>query len=421
MNFRPPFWRRVYYKYIIRLIAIPSECINISLKRLNCHILPLFLTEQKEFGCQRNGKAISEKSYSTLKLESQCRGFASLNVSVEGRMPLSVKSPVSERGVSRTNKTAPTSTDPGDGWTLVTSKSQRLKSIPDWPSLPGPSIVEDNSTLQGSNSTAENDFSANRFELQELKYEQKSRRHFRRGSALASSGSARNADYVVRQSPSPSRHLESAGLHSFLNREESPRQDIFSTDQELSSHPDVKCTDFTEYGRTPARFSDPFWNSSAELRAVDFRKAPKSQWDSLEQISHLQIHGVLTTKVKSDPPINNCISPQAESIVHSWSPPQGVSTLCAHFLEDNRKGQPYRSPNSCVKCKKQSKLFYGIWRSDTREWQVMRPYPKDVNPNVPFQLCRHFSNHGKCQKNPCTFAHGKKELMFWTSKRQSGK
>ena len=416
-----------YYKYIISLIAIPSECITISLKRLNCHILPLFLTEQKDVGCKRNGKAISERSYSTLKLQSQCRGFASLNVSVEGRMPVSVKSPDSERGVSSTNKTAPTSTDPGDGWTLVTSKSQRQKSaakrtcIPDWPSLPGPSIVEGKGTLQGSNSTAEKDFSANRVELRELKYEQKSRRHFRRGSALASSGSGCNADYVVRQSPSPSRHLESAGLHSFLNREESPRQDLFSTDQELSFHPDVKRTDFTEYGRTPARFSDPSWNSSTESRTVDFRNLSKSQWESLEQISHLQIHGVLTTKVKSDPPIDNCISPQVESIVQSWTPPQGVYTLCAHFLEDNRKGQPYRYPNPCVKCTKHSKLLYGIWRSDTREWQVMRPYPKDVNPNVPFKLCRNFSNHAKCQKNPCTFAHGEKELMFWTLERQSGK
>ena len=336
-------------------------------------------------------------------------------------MPLPVKSTDSERDVSNTNQTAPTSTDPDDGWILVRPKSQRLKSvaertsIPDCPSLPGPSLVQDNSTLQGSNSTATKDFSASRVELQELKYEQKFRRNFRRGSALALSGLAGNTDYVLRKSSNSSPHLESTGLHSFLNREGSPRQELFSTENEPFSRSYVKCTEFTEYARTPARFSNPSRNLSAESRTVDSQNSPKSQRESLH------FHGVLATKVKSDPPLDRCISPQVRSNVQGWAPPQGVSTLCAHFLEDNRKGQPYKYPSPCSKCTKQSKLLYGVWRSDTKEWQVMRPYPKDVNPDVPFQLCRHFSNRGKCQKNHCTFAHGKKELMFWTLERQSGR
>ena len=322
-------------------------------------------------------------------------------------MPLPVKSIDFVRGVSDTNQTAPTSTDPGDGWTLVKSKSQRPKSVADGPSLPGTSSVKNNSTLQGSNSTAKRYFSANRVELQELKYEKKSRQ-FKGGSVLASSGFAVNTDYAPRQSQS-----------SPSQREDSPREDFCSTDQEPFSRPDVECTEFPEYARAPASFSHPSWDSSTESRTVDSRNSPISQWESLEQISSLKIHGVLTTKVKLDSSLDRCISPQVGSNIQGGAP-RGVSTLCAHFLEDNRKGQPYRYPNPCSKCTKHSKILYGIWRSGTKEWQVMRPYPKDVNPNVRFQLCRHFSNRGKCQKNPCTFAHGKEELIFWTSQRQSG-
>ena len=338
-------------------------------------------------------------------------------------MPLPVKSTDSERGVSNPSQTAHTSIDPGDGWTLVTSKSQRFKpvaerrAIPDWPSSPTSSSVAENNTLQGSNSTATKGFYANRVDLHELKSEQNSREHIRRSSAFASSGSA---DYVLRQSPNSSRHLESTGLNSFLSCEVSPRQDLFSTDQEPFSRPDVKCTELTEHARTPVHFSCPSWNSSTESKTMDFGNTPKSQWESLEQISPLQIHGVLTTKAKSVPPLDRCISPQTGSNVHGCAPPAGVFTLCAHFLQDNRKGHSFRYPNPCLSCTKRSKLLYGIWRSDTKEWQVMRPYPKDVNPNVPFKLCWHFSNGFKCQKSPCTFAHGKKELTFWISERQSG-
>ena len=288
----------------------------------------------------------------------------------------------------------------------MTSKSHRRRSVaeststPDWPSLPPPSFVEDNRTLQGSNATATKPFAANRVERKELKSGQGSREHLRRGSAFASSGFADNTDYVPRQSPNSSR--QSAGQDSFhmLSHAGSPRRDLFS-------------------------------NSSTESKTVDFGKTPRSQWESLEQISPLQIHhnlklankkekGVLNTKAESAPSLNTGASPQT-GLNFSWAPPPGVYTLCAHFLQDNRKGQPFRHPKPCSDCTKRSKIEYGIWRSDAKEWQVMRPYPKHVSHNVPFKLCKHFSNGVKCQNNPCTFAHGNGELMFWTSVRQSGR
>ena len=278
----------------------------------------------------------------------------------------------------------------------MTSKSHRLKSVAE--STSGPSFVGDNRRLQGSNATATKRFAANRVERQELTSGQGSREHLRRGSAFASSGFADNSDYVPQRSPNSSR--QSSGQDSFLSHAGSPRRDLFS-------------------------------NSSMESKTADFGKTPRSQWESLEQISPLQIHhtlelankqkkGVLNSKAESAPYLNTGASPQT-GLNFIWAPPPGVSTLCAHFLQDNRKGQPFRHPKPCSDCTKRSKIEYGIWRSDAKEWQVMRPYPKHVSHNVPFQLCKHFSNGVKCQNNPCTFAHGNEELIFWTSVRQSGR
>jgi len=189
-------------------------------------------------------------------------------------MPLLVESTESERGVNNTNQAAHPSTDLGDGWTLVTSKSTRLKSvaertsISDRQSLSGRS---DNSTLQGFSPTATKRFSGNRVEHKELKSKQKSRENLREGSAFASSRFAGNADYVLRQTPNSSRHFKSAELNSYLSREESPRQELFLTDQESFSHPDVKSTKLTEHAKTPDHFSHPSWNSFTESNTGRWR------------------------------------------------------------------------------------------------------------------------------------------------------
>ena len=338
---------------------------------------------------------------------------------MEGRRPLPDKSSDSRWGLCNKNQTVHTSTKVEHRWTPVTSNKQRLKSVakssssPDWPSLPGPSFVEDNST-------ATKRIPANRVELQKPKSEQKSRQHFRGGFAA-------DTEYVPQQSHSSSSHLESAGLDSFCSHADSQRQNLFSTDQE--PFPDVAFTGLSER-RMPVRSSDPSATQFPEMRTLDFGKTPISQWESLEQISPLKIHHTLdlanktktgvNTKAESEPPLDTDVSPQT-GLNFSWDPPPGVSTLCEHFLRDNRKGQPFRHPKPCSNCIKRSKIAYGIWKRDTKEWQVMRPYPRDVNPNVPFQLCWHFSNGVKCQKQPCTFAHGREELNFWTTERKSGR
>ncbi len=177
----------------------------------------------------------------------------------------------------------------------------------------------------------------------------------------------------------------------------------------------------------PDLSSQPFSNAPTEKRTVNVQNTPKSLWESLEQISpfHQTFDLVNSTKnaalVKKSELLLDTDAPSQVGSNSGNGLPEGVYLLCAHFLQDNRKGQAFQRPKPCSTCTKRSKLLHGIWRSSKREWQVMRPYPREVNSHVPFQLCRHFSNGVKCQKNPCTFAHGKEELMFWTSERQSGR
>ena len=268
---------------------------------------------------------------------------------VEGRRPLPDEPSDTKWSVCNVNQTAHTSTKVVEqGWTPVTSKKQKLKSVaknsssPDWPSLPSPSFVEGNGSLQRSNSTATKHFPANSLELQEPKSEQKSREYFRRGFAT-------DTEYVPQRLHSASRQLESAGLDAFHGHVDSQRQGLFSTDQESITGPSER--------RKPVRSSDPSPTPFPETRTRDFGKTPISQWECLEQISPLQIHhtldlanktktGVLNTKAGSKPPLDTDISPQT-GLNFSWAPPSGVSTLCEHFLQDNRKGQPFRHPKPC--------------------------------------------------------------------------
>ena len=49
----------------------------------------------------------------------------------------------------------------------------------------------------------------------------------------------------------------------------------------------------------------------------------------------------------------------------------------------------------------------------------MRPYPREVSLETPFEICWHYRRGEKCGQS-CTFAHGEEELTTWTTQRQSG-
>ncbi|XP_068674039.1 3'-5' exoribonuclease HELZ2-like [Montipora foliosa] len=96
--------------------------------------------------------------------------------------------------------------------------------------------------------------------------------------------------------------------------------------------------------------------------------------------------------------------------------PKGVVRVCEHFVHTNKT--PSKPPYSCLSCSRQSKFLHGIWQNSKKKWQVMRPYPREVSLETPFEICWRYRRGEKCGQS-CTFAHGEEELTTWTTQRQS--
>ena len=97
--------------------------------------------------------------------------------------------------------------------------------------------------------------------------------------------------------------------------------------------------------------------------------------------------------------------------------PKGVVRVCEHFVQTNKT--PSKPPYSCLSCSRQSKFLHGIWQNSKKKWQVMRPYPREVSRETPFEICRRYRRGEKCGQS-CPFAHGEEELTTWTTQRQAG-
>ncbi|XP_067043097.1 3'-5' exoribonuclease HELZ2-like isoform X4 [Acropora muricata] len=92
--------------------------------------------------------------------------------------------------------------------------------------------------------------------------------------------------------------------------------------------------------------------------------------------------------------------------------PENVVVVCMHFLNKRSKAK------ACKGCENRSKLMYAVWNENEKKWQEIRPYPKTVEANVAFTVCRNFSIHGSCLQTQCSFAHGTEEQLMWTLERE---
>ena len=104
--------------------------------------------------------------------------------------------------------------------------------------------------------------------------------------------------------------------------------------------------------------------------------------------------------------------------------PKGVYVVCDDFLLKNQKrpASIYEKTKACKGCENRSKLKYAVWSDNSKQWQVIRPYPAEqVSAKVAFKECAHYASNKPCLRNPCSFAHGQLELIMWTMEREGGK
>ena len=124
------------------------------------------------------------------------------------------------------------------------------------------------------------------------------------------------------------------------------------------------------------------------------------------------------------PPSKTAAAPLANSDNDFRKIPKGVYVVCDDFLWKNlrRPASIYEKTKACKGCENRSRLKYAVWSDNSKQWQLIRPYPAEKVPaNVAFKECAHHASNKPCLKNPCSFAHGQLELTVWTMEREGGK
>lgn len=103
--------------------------------------------------------------------------------------------------------------------------------------------------------------------------------------------------------------------------------------------------------------------------------------------------------------------------------PTGVYVVCDDFLQKNgkRAASIFDKSKACKGCENRSKLKYAFWSDIWKQWELIRPFPKEVYISVAFKECRQYSKHERCLRIPCLFAHGEQEVTMWTMEREGGK
>ena len=124
------------------------------------------------------------------------------------------------------------------------------------------------------------------------------------------------------------------------------------------------------------------------------------------------------------PPSEAAAVPSSHSDNDFRKVPKGVYVVCDDFLWKNlkRPASIYEKTKACKGCENRSRLKYAVWSDNSKQWQLIRPYPAErVSTNVAFKECAHYASNIPCPKNPCSFPHGQLELTMWTMEREGGK
>ena len=213
---------------------------------------------------------------------------------------------------------------------------------------------------------------------------------------------------VVKQSAKPSALVVSASAE---------RPITTSASLESSGRPSTPVLPLSTPANVPRQSSavDSATNTSSSAQSTRFERPS----------SPLPPSGKPATMTSSaGPPSKTGSVPSSNSYNEFRKIPKGVYVVCGDFLQKNqrRPASIYEKTKACKGCEIRSRLKYAVWSDNSRQWQIIRPYPAEkVSAKVAFKECAHYASNKPCLKNACSFAHGQLELIMWTMEREGGK
>ena len=213
---------------------------------------------------------------------------------------------------------------------------------------------------------------------------------------------------VVKQSAKPSALVVSASAE---------RPITTSASLESSGRPSTPVLPLSTPANVPRQSStvDSATNTSSSAQSTRFERPS----------SPLPPSGKPATMTSSaGPPSKTGSVPSSNSYNEFRKIPKGVYVVCDDFLQKNqrRPASIYEKTKACKGCEIRSRLKYAVWSDNSRQWQIIRPYPAEkVSAKVAFKECAHYASNKPCLMNPCSFAHGQLELVMWTMEREGGK
>ena len=168
--------------------------------------------------------------------------------------------------------------------------------------------------------------------------------------------------------------------------------------------------------RVPPDSNSSAWATNSNTSERSTPVLPLVNSTAIMTSKNRESNGMSSTKTGAAPSSNSLRDPRRI--------PKGVFVVCDDFLQKNlrRSASIYEKIKACKGCENRSKLKYAVWSDNSKQWEIIRPYPAEkVPPNVAFSECRQYVNNIPCLRTPCSFAHGQQELLMWTLEREGGK
>ena len=225
---------------------------------------------------------------------------------------------------------------------------------------------------------------------------------------------------VVKQSVKPSALSVSTSAKRSITTSASPESSGRPSAPVLPSTTPANVTSHVAHNSVPCQSSaaDSSTNTSSSALSTSFEpyKRPSTPLPPSSK--------PVTMTSPAAPPSKTGSVPSLNSDNDFRKIPKGVYVVCDDFLWKNlkRPASIYEKTKACKGCENRSRLKYAVWSDNSKQWQLIRPYPAEkVSAKVAFKECAQYVSNKPCLKTPCSFAHGQLELTMWTLEREGGK